>query len=127
MRLISLRVAFGLALFLVVLVVLAAQLSGVLRMSGPLQGHTSPSQNNSTAIIPHQTTPTPDLALTATADAALTSTPTGSKPDIKVCSTHEDIVHFRLVIFVYHFNPSHKLYLSFVSPGYEPDMQHPVM
>ncbi len=127
MRLISLPVAFGLALFLVVLVVLAAQLSGVLRMSGPLQGHTSPSQNNSTAIIPHQTTPTPDLALTATANAALTSTPTGSKPDIKVCSTHGDIVQFRLVICGYHFEPGHKVSLVVVSPGYEPAMQDPVM
>jgi hypothetical protein len=122
MRLISLPVAFGLALFLVVLVVLAAQLSGVLRMSGPLQGHTSPSQNNSTAIIPHQTTPTSDLALTATANAALTS-----KPDIKVCSTHKDIIQFRLVICGYHFEPGHKVSLVVVSPGDESDMRDPVM
>ncbi len=127
MRLISLPVAFGLALFLVVLVVLAAQLSGVLRMSGPLQGHTSPSQDNSTTIEPHQTMPTPDLALTATANAALTSTPTGSKPDIKVCSTHEDIVQFRLVICGYHFEPGHKVSLVVVRPGYDPEMQSPVL
>ena len=126
-RLISLPIAFGLALFLVVLVVLAAQLSGVLGMSGPLQGHTSPSQDNSTAIVAHQTMPTPDLALTATATAALTSTPVGSKPDIKVCSTHEDIVQFRLVICGYHFEPGHKVSLVVVWPGYEPDVRSPVM
>lgn len=127
MRLISLPVAFVLALFLVVLVVLAAQLSGVLRISGSLQEHTSPSQNNSTAIVPHQTMPTPDLALTATANAALTSTPAGSKPDIKVCSTHEDIVQFRLVICGYHFEPDHKVSLVVIWPVDGPNMQSPVM
>lgn len=127
MRLISLPVAFGLALFIVVLVVLAAQLSGVLRMSGPLQGHTSPSQDNSTALVPHQTIPTPDLALTATANAALTSTLTGTKPDIKVCSTHQDIVQFRLVICGYHFEPGHKVSLVVVRPGYDSHMQSPVV
>lgn len=132
-RLISLPVAFGLALLCVVLV-LASHWPGGLLMTGPSQGGTSPSQSNATAVQEQHTTPTPDLALTAAARASSSPTPAltptaspGSQPYLEVCSTPADIAQSRLVICGFNFEPGHEVSLVVDTSGKRPFMQRPVL
>jgi len=124
-RLISLPVAFGLALLCVVLV-LAAHLSGGPLSSGSSQGHMSPGQNNAATVQPQFTTPAPQLALTVTAGAtttpAATLTPTatsttGPQAYLQVCSTAADNAQLHLVICGFNFEPYHKVALVVDVPG----------
>jgi hypothetical protein len=132
-RLISLPLAFGLALLCVVLVLAAHWPGGSLVME-PSQGGTSPSQSNATALQEQHTTPTPDLALTATARASSSPTPAltptaspGPQPYLKVCSTPADIAQLRLVICGFNFEPGHKLSLVVDIPGKQLVTRHPVL
>jgi len=124
-RLISLPVAFGLALLCVVLV-LAAHLSGGSSLPGSSQGHVSPGQNNAATVEPQYTTPAPQLALTVTAGAtttpAATLTPTatsttGPQAYLQVCSTAADNAQLHLVICGFNFEPYHKVALVVDAPG----------
>lgn len=117
-RLISLPAAIALTILFTVVIVFA-NLSGVSWISGPFKGGTSSSQNISTAVAPHQSTPTPDLALTATANAGTSMTPTASPvtgPYIEVCSTPADVAQLRLVICGHNFEAGHKVTLVATSP-----------
>lgn len=132
-RLVSLPVAFGLALLCVVLV-LAAHLSGGSLLPGPSQGHMSPSQNNAATVQPQYTTPAPQPALTVTARAnttpALTPTATsttGPQAYLKVCSTAADNAQSHLVICGFNFEPGHKVALVVDVPGRLPVTRRPVV
>lgn len=133
-RLVSLPVAFGLALLCVVLV-LAAHLSGGSLLPGSFQGHTSPSQNNAATVQAQHTTPAPQPALTVTAGAnttpAATLTPTatsttGPQAYLKVCSTAADNAQSYLVICGFNFEPYHKVALVVDVPGKPLVTRHPV-
>jgi hypothetical protein len=131
-RLISLPVAFGLALLCVVLV-LAAHLSGGPLSSGSSQGHMSPGQNNAATVQPQYTTPAPQPALTVTAGAtttpALTPTATsttGPQAYLQVCSTAADNAQLHLVICGFNFEPYHKVALVVDVPGRSLVTRHPV-
>lgn len=110
-RLVSLPVAFGLALLCVVLV-LAAHLSGGSLLPGLSQGHISPAQNNAATVQAQHTTPTPGQALTPTATSA-----TGPQPHLKVCSTAADNAQSHLVICGFNFEPGHRMALVVDVPG----------
>jgi hypothetical protein len=118
-RLVSLPVAFGLALLCVVLV-LAAHLSGG-SLPGSSQGHVSPDQNNAATLQPQYTTPAPQPALTVT----VTST-TGPQAYLKVCSTAADNAQLHLVICGFNFEPGHKVALVVDVPGRPLVTRHPV-
>ena len=131
-RLVSLPVAFGLALLCVVLV-LAAHLSGG-SLPGLAQGHVSPDQNNAATLQPQYTTPAPQPALTVTAGAtttpALTPTvtsTTGLQAYLQVCSTAADNAQSRLVICGFNFAPGHKVALVVDVPGRSLVTRHPVV
>ena len=128
-RLVSLPVAFGLALLCVVLVLAA---HGSL-LPGSSQGHVSPIQNNATTLQAQRTTPAPQPALTVTAGAittpaaALTPTATsttGLQAYLKVCSTAADTAQSRLVICGFNFEPGHKVALVVDVPGRPLVTQH---
>jgi hypothetical protein len=132
-RLVSLPVAFGLALLCVVLV-LAARLSGGSWLPGSFQGHTSPIQNNAATVQAQHTTPAPRPALTVTARAnttpALTPTATsttGPQAYLKVCSTAADNAQSHLVICGFNFAPGHKVALVVDVPGRQLVTRHPVV
>ena len=113
-RLISLPAAFGLTLLFMVAMLVFANYSGKSSIPGPLQGGTNASQNNSTALQRQQVTPTPNLALTATANAGTNITPTATPvtgPYIEVCSTHYNIARWRLVICGHNFETGYKVTL----------------
>jgi hypothetical protein len=130
-RLISVPIAFGLALlFTVVMLVLASH--GVMLVPQSSQGSVSPSQNNSTVVAPQFSTRTPDLTLTANASASATPTlsPTASpvpQGDIQVCSTHADIAQLHLVICGSNFVPGHQVSLVVIISGKAPIVRHPVL
>jgi hypothetical protein len=129
-RLISLPVAFGLALLCVVLV-LAAHLSSGSLLSGSSQGHMSPGQNNAATLQPQYTTPAPQPALGATTTPAATLTPaatstTGPQAYLQVCSTAADNAQSRLVICGFNFEPYHKVALVVDVPGRPLVTRHPV-
>jgi hypothetical protein len=114
-RLVSLPVAFGLAILLTVAMLVFANLSGRPWISGSSPGGTSTSQNISTALPPHHSTPSPDLALTTTVSTReSTATPTATPvtgPYIEVCSTPNHIAHWRLVICGHNFEAGYKAIL----------------
>ena len=113
-RLISLPAAFGLTLLFMVAMLVFANYSGKSSIPRPLQGGTNASQNNSTALQRQQVTPTPNLALTATANAGTNITPTATPvtgPYIEVCSTHYNIARWRLVICGHNFEAGYKVTL----------------
>ncbi len=113
-RLISLPAAFGLTLLFMVAMLVFANYSGKSSIPRPLQGGTNASQNNSTALQRQQVTPTPNLALTATANAGTNITPTATPvtgPYIEVCSTHYNIARWRLVICGHNFETGYKVTL----------------
>jgi len=113
-RLISLPAAFGLTLLFMVAMLVFANYSGKSSIPRPLQGGTNASQNNSTALQRQQATPTPNLALTATANAGTNITPTATPvtgPYLEVCSTHYNIARWRLVICGYNFEAGYKVTL----------------
>ncbi len=122
-RLVSLPLAFGLMLlFTAVMLVLASHLSGVRWSPGPIRGETRPAHNGVLELTPWLTTPTPNLALTATAKAEVSPTLTASPvPYIKVCSTPTDVAHSRLVICGFNFEPGHKVSLIVTLPGKVPN------
>ncbi len=122
-RLVSLPVAFGLALLCVVLV-LAAHLSGGSLLPGSFQGHISPSQNNAATVQAQHTTPAPHPAATLT--PAATST-TGPQAYLKVCSTAADNAQSRLVICGFNFVPGHKVALVVDVPGRQLVTRHAVV
>src|SRR5258708_34896942 len=133
-RLVSLPVAFGLALLCVVLV-LAAHLSGG-SLPGSSQGHVSPDQNNAATLQPQYTTPAPQPALTVTAGAtrppAATLTPaatstTGPQAYLQVCSTAADNAQSHLVICGFNFEPGHKVALVVDVPGRSLVTRRPVI
>jgi hypothetical protein len=109
-RLISLPAAFGLAILFTVAMLVFANFSGQSLIPGPLQGVIRPSLSNSTGVVAHSSTPTPDPGLTATMNAEAGTTPvlTATKAYIKVCSTPADIVQRRLVICGHNFDPAHE-------------------
>ncbi len=112
-RLVSLPVAFGLALLCVVLV-LAAHLSGGSLLPVPFQGHTSPDQNNAATVQAQHTTPVSGPAATLTPTATPT---TGPQAYLKVCSTAADNALSHLVICGFNFEPGHKVALVVDVPG----------
>jgi hypothetical protein len=133
-RLVSLPVAFGLALLCVVLV-LAAHLSGRPLLPGSSQGYVSPDQNNAATLQPQYTTPAPRPALTVTARATTTppatltptaTSTTGPQAYLQVCSTAADNAQSRLVICGFNFEPGDKVALVVDVPGRPLVTRHPV-
>ena len=114
-RLISLPAAFGLAILFTVVMLVFANFSGQSLIPGPLQGVIRPSLSNSTGVVAHSSTPTPDPGLTATMNAEASATPVQTatpalvtQPYIAVCSTPANVAQWRLVICGYNFEPAHK-------------------
>ena len=94
-RLVSLPVAFALTI-LFTMVIVFASLYGRPWISGSSSGGTSTSQNISTSLPRQHSTPTLNLALTATANAGTSISPTAipvTGPYVEVCSTPNNIAH----------------------------------
>ena len=98
-RWISLPAAFGLTILFMVAMLVFANLSGKSSIPNSLQGGTSASQNNSTSLPQQQSTPV---------DASATPV-TG--PYIEICSTPNNIAHWRLVICGHNFEVGYKVKL----------------
>ena len=98
-RWISLPAAFGLTILFMVAMLVFANLSGKSSIPKSLQGGTSASQNNSTSLPQQQSTPV---------DASATPV-TG--PYIEICSTPNNIAHWRLVICGHNFEAGYKVKL----------------
>src|SRR6266581_8923664 len=98
-RWISLPAAFGLTILFMVAMLVFANLSGKSSIPNSLQGGTSASQNNSTSLPQQQSTPV---------DASATPV-TG--PYIEICSTPNNIAHWRLVICGHNFEAGYKVTL----------------
>src|SRR6266487_1343168 len=111
-RLISLPVAFGLAILFTVAMLVFANLSGTSWIPVPVLKVIKYSQDSSTVVVPPHSTP--DYALTATANAGTNITPTATPvtgPYIEVCSTPYNIAHWRLVICGHNFEAGYKVTL----------------
>jgi hypothetical protein len=114
LRLVSLPAAIALAILFSVIVIVFASLLGRPGNSQFPKIVISTSPNNSTSIVPHESTPTPNLALTATVSATAAVTPTATPitgPYIEVCSTPPNIAHWRLVICGHNFEAGYKVTL----------------
>ncbi len=98
-RWISLPAAFGLTILFMVAMLVFANLSGKSSIPKSLQGGTSASQNNSTSLPQQQSTP-----------VAASATPV-TGPYIEVCSTPNNIAHWRLVICGHNFEAGYKVTL----------------
>ena len=98
-RWISLPAAFGLTILFMVAMLVFANLSGKSSIPKSLQGGTSASQNNSTSLPQQQSTP-----------VAASATPV-TGPYIEVCSTPNNIAHWRLVICGHNFEAGYKVKL----------------
>ena len=112
-RLVSLPVAFALTI-LFTMVIVFASLYGRPWISGSSSGGTSTSQNISTSLPRQHSTPTLNLALTATANAGTSISPTATPvtgPYVEVCSTPNNIAHWRLVICGHNFEAGYKVTL----------------
>ena len=118
-RLVSVPVAFALTI-LFTMVIAFALLSGGPMISGPSKGGISSGQYNLTVVVRNHSTQTPNLALTTTvsvnasATPVLTPTSTASSitvPYIEVCSTPNNIAHWRLVICGHNFEAGYKVAL----------------
>jgi hypothetical protein len=118
-RLVSLPVAFALTI-LFTMVIAFALLSNGPRISGPFQGGIRSDQYNSTVVVQNHATSTPNLASTTTASANASSTPVltptstampVTRPYLEVCSTSNDIAHWRLVICGHNFETGYKVTL----------------
>jgi len=112
-RLVSLPVAFALTI-LFTMVIVFASLYGRPWISGSSSGGTSTSQNISTSLPRQHSTPTLNLALTATANAGTSISPTATPvtgPYVEVCSTPNNIAHWRLVICGHNFEAGYKVKL----------------
>ncbi|HYT37144.1 MAG TPA: hypothetical protein VEL49_08165 [Ktedonobacteraceae bacterium] len=111
-RLVSLPVAFGLAILFTMAMLVFANLSGQSWIPVSVPGVIRHSQDSSTVVVPSQSTP--DLALTATANAGTNITPTATPvtgPYIEVCSSPDNIAHWRLVICGHNFEAGYKVAL----------------
>ena len=111
-RLVSLPVAFGLAILFTVAMLVFANLSGQSWIPVPVLKVIKYSQDSSTVVVPPHSTP--DFALTATANARTNITPTATPvtgPYIEVCSTPYNIAHWRLVICGHNFEAGYKVTL----------------
>ncbi len=104
MRLISMPVAFGLAILLTMAMLVFANFSG--RPFNPFSqiGGTGPVQHIVTIGVQPHTTSTPGVNVTATP----IDTPNANGPHIKDCSTQGSIAEMRLVICGFHFDSKHK-------------------
>lgn len=115
-RLISVPVAFGLAILFTMAMLVYAALSGRSLIPFSVDGGTRHVQNTLTIVV----RPNPTSAQAAT----VTVTPSGSseakEPRIKVCSTQNDITQMRLVICGFNFDSKHKATLVVYVPGKRP-------
>ncbi len=112
-RLISVPVAFGLAILFTVSVMVFASLTG--RAFNPFssQGLTSSGSHViSVGVSPHQTQ-TSHANVSATKVAPGEVTPEAKAPHIKVCSTKENIAQLKLAICGFSFDSTHKAILLF--------------
>jgi hypothetical protein len=103
-RLISVPVAFGLAILFTMAMLVFARFSGTSFNPFSQTGGTSPVQLIVTVAVPPQTTSTPGVNPTATAIVQ----PEAKEPHIKVCSTQTNIAQMRLVICGFNFDREHK-------------------
>jgi hypothetical protein len=117
LRLASLPVAFALTIFFTMVIAFALWTGGP-RISGLPQEGIRPNRFNSTVVVQNHATSTPNLALTATASAnenatsVLTPTDTPvTGPYLEVCSTPNNIIHWRLVICGHNFEAGYKVEL----------------
>lgn len=111
-RLISVPAAFGLAILFTMAMLVFANLSGRSLIPLSVPGVIRHSQDSSTVVVPPHSTP--DLALTATAIAGTNITPTATPvtgPYIEVCSSPDNIAHWRLVICGHNFEAGYKVAL----------------
>ena len=112
-RLVSLPVAFALTILFTIVIVFASWY-GRPWISGSSSGGTSTSQNISTSLPRQHSTPTLNLALTATANAGTSISPTVTPvtgPYIEICSTPINIARWRLVICGHNFEAGYKVTL----------------
>ncbi len=118
-RLVSLPVAVALTMLFTVVIAFAL-FSGESKVSGPSHGGVRSNPYKTTVDLRNHPTATPNLALTAIANAnatttaALTPTSTATPvtgPYMEVCSEPNNITHFRLVICGYNFEAGSKVVL----------------
>jgi hypothetical protein len=103
LRWISVPVAFGLAIFFIMAMLVYAAFSGRALLPFSATGGTSHVQNTLTIVVPPQV-------------ATAIVTPNGASetkgPHIKVCSTRNDITQMLLVICGFNFDSKHKVTLT---------------
>jgi hypothetical protein len=116
-RLISVPVAFGLAIIFTMAMLVFANLSGSSFNPFSFNGGTSSDQNILTVVVPPHSTATQKAKLTATAVVTPGRSSKALSPQIKVCSTHANIAQLRLVICGFGFDSSDKAILVFYVPG----------
>jgi hypothetical protein len=116
-RLISIPVAFGMAILLTMAMLVFANLSG--RPFNPFSsiGGTSPGHNMLAVTMPAHSTSTQQANLTATAVVTPGGTAVVKEPHIRICSTKDNIAHLQLVICGFRFDSMHKVMLLFFVPG----------
>ncbi len=127
LRLISIPVAFGLAILFTMAMLVFANLSGQQLNPFSTNGGTSSGHNVLTVVVPPHSIPTQQAKPAATAvvtpEPAATTvvTPDGTAeakgPYIEVCSTKDNIAQLQLVICGFSFDSMHKAMLFFYVPG----------
>jgi len=103
-RLISVPVAFVLALLLTMTMLVYANLPGRLFNPFSFNGGTDPGQNIATVVVPPHSTSTKEANLSAT---EIGGSSNAKEPYLNVCSTQADIDQLRLVICGSNFDRFH--------------------
>jgi hypothetical protein len=117
MRLISIPVAFGLAILFTLTMFVFADLSVRTFNQFSSNGGTSSGQNIMTVAVPPHSTSTQQANVKVTA-VVTPVTPVGVKqPYITVCSTTNNVAQLQLVICGFSFDSMHKAMLFFYVPG----------
>ncbi len=123
-RLISVPVAFGLAILFTMAMLVFASLSG--RAFNPLlsNGGTSSRPNILTVVVPPHSTSTQHPNVVATDVASPKGTSQAKVPHITVCSTRANIARLQMVICGFNFDSMHRAMLFFYLPGKVPFWRH---
>lgn len=116
-RLISIPVAFGLAILFTMTVLVFANLSNTTFNPFSFNRHTSSGTTILTVVVPAQTAPTQHPKVAATNVGTPVAIPGAKAPYIKVCSTQANIAQLQLAICGFSFDSMHKAYLLFYAPG----------
>ncbi len=116
-RLISVPVAFGLAILFTMSMLVFANLSGKAFNPFSSNGHASSQPNMLTVVVLPHSAPTQHSNATATDVVSPGATSEAKVPHMKVCSTKGNIAQLQLAICGFSFDSMHKAMLFFYVPG----------